>query len=253
MSSLQEQYDDAMFAFSSADYDTAITTLKQVLQQQPDHFDAQLALGMAYYRKGDYATAINEGHKAERLKPNEQLVHTNLSLFYMKAGDKATAERHGLQARISSWKADKSKPGEKPASDQDPELQMAKPPPQPVQAPQKFPEMPWKKKPARVEPLTEFIHLTQMKTAYELAMERLSKTSPTVQLTDKQKKEIAELESKCAAKIAERELFVKGEIVKAIEKGDQEAFEQLEKQLVSDRKSLTADLEEKKAKVRERK
>jgi hypothetical protein len=90
-----------------------------------------------------------------------------------------------------------------------------------------------------------------MKSAYELAMERLNKTSPAVKLTDQQKKEIAELESKCAAKIAERELFIKGEIIKAVDKGDMEAVEQLEKQLVSDRKSIQADLEEKKNKVRE--
>jgi hypothetical protein len=88
-----------------------------------------------------------------------------------------------------------------------------------------------------------------MKSAYELAMERLNKTAPTVKLTAQQKKEIAELESRCAAKIAERELLLKGEIAKAVEKGDFEAVTQLEKQLVSDRKSLQADLEEKKAKV----
>jgi hypothetical protein len=90
-----------------------------------------------------------------------------------------------------------------------------------------------------------------MKSAYELAMERLSKASPPVKLSDQQKKEIAELESKAAAKIAERELFVKGEIARAIDKGDDEAIQQLEKQLVSDRKSIQADLEEKKAKVRD--
>ena len=89
-----------------------------------------------------------------------------------------------------------------------------------------------------------------MKTAYELAMERLSKESPAVKLSEEQKKEIAELESKCAAKIAERELFVKDELAKAIDRGDEEAVAKLEKQLVSDRKSLQADLEEKKAKVR---
>jgi Flp pilus assembly protein TadD len=142
MSSPQERYDDAMFAFSRGEYDSAIATLKAVLTEDPGHFEAQLALGMAYYRKGEYPAAIAEGHKAERLKPNEQLVHTNLSLFYMKAGDKKTAEHHGLQARIASWKADKSVPGEK--STGDPELEMAKPPAPP---PQKFPEMPWKKKP----------------------------------------------------------------------------------------------------------
>ena len=43
-----------------------------------------------------------------------------------------------------------------------------------------------------------------MKSAYELAMERLNKQSPTIKLTEKQKKGIAELESKYKAKIAER-------------------------------------------------
>jgi hypothetical protein len=90
-----------------------------------------------------------------------------------------------------------------------------------------------------------------MKSAYELAMERLAKASPTVKLSDGQKKEIAELESQCAAKIAERELLLRGEIEKAVDKGDAEAIEQLEKQLTSNRKSIRADFEEKKDKVRE--
>src|SRR5262252_5589505 len=144
MSELQQKYDDAMFDFSRGDYDGAIARLQQILSADPNHFDACLALGMAYYRKGDYATAITEGHKAEKLKPNEQLVHTNLSLFYMKSGDKKTAEHHGLQARIASWKADKTPPGEKPQSD--PELEMVKPPMPAVKPPEKFPDMPWKKK-----------------------------------------------------------------------------------------------------------
>lgn len=89
-----------------------------------------------------------------------------------------------------------------------------------------------------------------MKTAYELAMERLNKSAPAAKLSERQKKEIAELDSKYKAKIAERELFVQGERAKAIEKGDAEAIEQLERQLASDRKSLQAELEEKKEAVR---
>jgi hypothetical protein len=91
-----------------------------------------------------------------------------------------------------------------------------------------------------------------MKTAYELAMERLSKASPAATLSAGHKKDIAELESRTAAKIAERELFLKGEIVKAIDRQDEEAVQQLEKQLVSERKGLRADLEEQKEKVRQR-
>ena len=89
-----------------------------------------------------------------------------------------------------------------------------------------------------------------MKSAYELAMERLNKTAPTVKLTDAQKKEIGELDSMYASKVAQREIFLKGEIAKAEMGGDFEAVEQLEKQLVSERKALNAELEEKKEAVR---
>lgn len=90
-----------------------------------------------------------------------------------------------------------------------------------------------------------------MKSAYELAMERLNKTSPTTKLTAEQKKDIAELESKFAAKIAEREIALKDEISAAATKGDFEAVDKLEKQLVLERKKLQSDLEEKKERVRE--
>ena len=139
---LQEQYDDAMFDFSRGDFDRAIAKLKDVLVADPAHFDAQLALGMAFYRKGDFAAAIVEGHKAEQLRPKEQLVHTNLSLFYMKAGDKVKAEHHGLQAKIESWREDAQKNPAGAKAESNPELRMAKQTPPPI----KFPSQPWKKK-----------------------------------------------------------------------------------------------------------
>jgi Flp pilus assembly protein TadD len=143
MLALQGEYDDGMYAFSTGDYDGAIAKFRSILAVEPGHFEAQLALGMAYYRKGDYATAIVEGHKAEKLRPQEQLVHTNLSLFYMKVGNRVTAEHHGLQARIASWRTEAQQAKAGPAPATNPELELAKPKPTPV----KFPEMPWKKKP----------------------------------------------------------------------------------------------------------
>ena len=139
---LQEQYDDAMFDFSRGDFQNAIARLKAVLAADPGHFDAQLALGMAYYRRGDYATAIAEGLKAEQLRPREQLVHTNLSLFYMKAGDKAKAEHHGLQAKIESWRADAAKANEPGEGWQRCRIADGAPSRHPI----KFPSQPWKKK-----------------------------------------------------------------------------------------------------------
>ncbi|HNQ87194.1 MAG TPA: tetratricopeptide repeat protein [Verrucomicrobiota bacterium] len=104
MATWDERYDDAMFDFSCGDYAAAAEKLRGILAEAPEHFDAQLALGMALCRLGDHAGAIAEGHKAERLRPDDQLVHTNLSLFYVKIGDKAKAEHHGTRARVASWK-----------------------------------------------------------------------------------------------------------------------------------------------------
>jgi hypothetical protein len=89
-----------------------------------------------------------------------------------------------------------------------------------------------------------------MKTAYELAMERLSKTAPAVKLTAEQKRQIAELESRCKAKIAEREIALRDELAKAAEAGDGDKIAELEAQLVNERKKLQAELEEKKEQVR---
>lgn len=90
-----------------------------------------------------------------------------------------------------------------------------------------------------------------MKSAYELAMERLNKQGPVVKLSGEQKKQLAELDSVYAAKMAERELFLKDELAKVAAKGDAEAFEQVKKQMVSERRKLLGELEEKKDQVRQ--
>ena len=89
-----------------------------------------------------------------------------------------------------------------------------------------------------------------MKSAYELAMERLNKTSPTVKLTAAQKKELAELDSKYAAKVAEREIALKSDMDKAAATGDEEALQQLQRQLADDKRKLQSELEDKKDRVR---
>ena len=91
-----------------------------------------------------------------------------------------------------------------------------------------------------------------MKSAYELAMERLEKSSPSVALTEEQKKEIAEMDSVCRAKIAEKELFLKDQIRKAQAAGKFDEVESLEKQLSSEIRRLQEECETKKEKLRAR-
>jgi hypothetical protein len=89
-----------------------------------------------------------------------------------------------------------------------------------------------------------------MKSSYELAMERLNKVSPASKLTEAQKKQLAELDSKYAAKIAGREIALQDEIAKAEAAENLEKADTLRQQLVGERKSLLAELEGKKEKVR---
>ena len=89
-----------------------------------------------------------------------------------------------------------------------------------------------------------------MKSAYELAMERLQKTSPSLSLTEEQKKELAEMDSKYRAKIAEKELFLNDQIRKAQTEGKVDEIDSLEKQLASDVRRLQGECEANKEKLR---
>ena len=90
-----------------------------------------------------------------------------------------------------------------------------------------------------------------MKSAYELAMERLEKQSPTAKLNEEQKAAIAEIDSTYKAKIAEREVFLKDQIAKAQANGKWDEVPELEQELARDIRRLNEDCEAKKAKVRE--
>jgi hypothetical protein len=90
-----------------------------------------------------------------------------------------------------------------------------------------------------------------MKTAYELAMERLGQASPPVRLSAEQKKALAEQESLFRSKIAEREIALNGEAAAAQEKGDYEAAEKARERLTSERRKLQAELEERKERIRQ--
>jgi hypothetical protein len=89
-----------------------------------------------------------------------------------------------------------------------------------------------------------------MKSAYELAMERLQKASPSLSLTDEQKKELAEVDSRYQAKIAEKELFLKDQIRKAQTDGKVDDIDSLEKQLALEIRRLQEECEAKREKLR---
>jgi hypothetical protein len=87
-----------------------------------------------------------------------------------------------------------------------------------------------------------------MKSAYELAMSRLEKQDPTRTLTETQKAALAEVDSEITAKIAEKKVFLEGEIAKAA--GDPSAQDDLRRQLAAEIARLEEKREARKEKIR---
>jgi hypothetical protein len=89
-----------------------------------------------------------------------------------------------------------------------------------------------------------------MKSAYELAMERLEKQSPSSKLTDDQRSQLAEIDSLYKSKIAERELLLSDEIRRERAAGKVAEVEKLQHQLASELRRLTEECESKKENIR---
>lgn len=93
-----------------------------------------------------------------------------------------------------------------------------------------------------------------MKSAYELAMERLAKSDPDAvrPLSDEQKKALRDTDDRYKAKIAERMIFLERELATARSRRNPVEIEQLEKQIRNEKARLEAECEEEKDKIRNR-
>ena len=91
-----------------------------------------------------------------------------------------------------------------------------------------------------------------MKSAYELAMERLSKSDPDASrpLTPETKSRLAEIDRVYKGKLAEREIFLKKQLDDAYTAQKAEEVEKIQKQMASERARLEEDREEEKERVR---
>jgi hypothetical protein len=89
-----------------------------------------------------------------------------------------------------------------------------------------------------------------MKSAYDLAMERLEKQSPSLKLTDDQRSQLAEIDSLYKSKMAEKELLLADLIRREQAAGKPSEVEKLQQQLASELRRLTEECESKKENVR---
>lgn len=93
-----------------------------------------------------------------------------------------------------------------------------------------------------------------MKSAYELAMERLSKSDPDAQkpLTAQQKARLAEVDKLYQGKIAEREIFLKQRLEQAMAGQAGEEVEKIRKEIASEKARLEEERESEKEQVRQK-
>jgi len=89
-----------------------------------------------------------------------------------------------------------------------------------------------------------------MKSAYELAMERLGAKTPSLPLTPDQKSRLAELDSLYRSKIAQEDLACDGELAQLGAQGDSEKMELRRNQYLEEKRRLESELEGKKAAIR---
>lgn len=89
-----------------------------------------------------------------------------------------------------------------------------------------------------------------MKSAYELAMERLETQAPSVALNAAQKEAIAAIEAKCKADIAAKELLLQPEIAKALAAGTPDEAAQVRRQLADEIRRLEEKRDREKDKIR---
>ncbi|HRJ48810.1 MAG: hypothetical protein RLZZ129_153 [Verrucomicrobiota bacterium] len=90
-----------------------------------------------------------------------------------------------------------------------------------------------------------------MKSAYELAMERLAKSEPAAKpLTAEQKTRLAEIDRVYRGKFAEREIFLKKQLNEALAKGEADESDKIRQQLADEKARLDEECEAEKEQVR---
>ena len=91
-----------------------------------------------------------------------------------------------------------------------------------------------------------------MKSAYELAMERLAQSDPTsgAKLTPEKKARLAEIDLVYKGKIAEREIFLKRQLNEAHAAGSLDESEKIRTEMARERTRLEEDREDEKERVR---
>ena len=112
--SVQELVEEGTLDFTLGDLDAAKDKLGKATNQDPNCFDAWLALAEVHLSERSLDTALEAAEKAHKLQSDELHINTTLSRIWVELGDKEKAEHFAAQVRMISWKEElKNEPPEK--------------------------------------------------------------------------------------------------------------------------------------------
>ena len=90
-----------------------------------------------------------------------------------------------------------------------------------------------------------------MKSAYELAMERLAKSEPAAKpVSAATKARLAEIDTRYKSKVAEREVFLKQQLNKALVEGQLDEADKVRAEIAHEKARLDEEREEEKERAR---
>lgn len=111
--SIRDLVEEGTLDFTLGDLDAAKEKLGKAADQDPDCFDAWLALAEVYLSERSLDKALESAEKAHALNNDELHINTTLSRIWVEFGDKEKAEHFAAQVRMISWKEElKNDPAE---------------------------------------------------------------------------------------------------------------------------------------------
>lgn len=103
MSTVQEQYDEAIQTAEKGDVTSAVEQLTALAEAEPDYVLAHAALARFYSKLENHEKAVEHAEKVCQLEPEDPFSYVAKSIVCVEAGDRAGAEDARAQALRLQW------------------------------------------------------------------------------------------------------------------------------------------------------
>lgn len=115
-----EHYKKGLALFGQSKNEEAIAEFRRALELRPDWLDVLHALATAQSRTGDQESALATIKRVIELEPDDPFAYTSQSIFLQRQGKIPEAEAAQAKARMASWKQELKKNPNAPPPDTGP-------------------------------------------------------------------------------------------------------------------------------------